>query len=77
MRPIGYTHKLKRAVQSASVTYVSKASIVLYLSVAANNAFGFQLNPHQKLNKHSPKTEHHLHYHPSKQLRILAETPSN
>jgi hypothetical protein len=26
-----------------------KAIIVLYLSVAANNAFGFQLNPRQKL----------------------------
>jgi hypothetical protein len=49
-RPIGYAHKLKNAVQSTSVMYVSKASIVLCLSVAANNAFGFQLNPHQKLN---------------------------
>jgi hypothetical protein len=32
-------------VQSTFVTYVRKASIVLCLSVAANNAFGFQLNP--------------------------------
>jgi hypothetical protein len=45
-RPIGHPRMLKNVVQSTSITYVRKASIVLRLSIAANNAFGFQLNPH-------------------------------
>jgi hypothetical protein len=37
-------------VQLTSVAHVSKASIVLWISVATNNTFCFQFNPRQKLN---------------------------
>jgi hypothetical protein len=40
----------KNAVQSTSVVHVSKASIMLWLSVATNNTFCIKFNPHQKPN---------------------------
>jgi hypothetical protein len=43
-------HKLKNVVQSTSVAHVSKASIVLWLTVATNNTFYIKFNPRQKLN---------------------------
>jgi hypothetical protein len=50
MRPIGHPRKLKNMVQSTSVAYMSKASIMLWLRVATNNTFCFQFIPRQKLN---------------------------